>query len=899
MKGMLLLNGLLSAVLFVAGVTVADEPPPHFRVDPSGQQVGVDLWGHGWKSGAQLTVTIGKSVDESAFNTTTPVDEHGNWGIWDDTYQVEAGDYISVSDGETSIDNYVVTGLTLSEVDDENNTVSGTAAAGSTVSVHIHDAGVGRQVTADPDGNWMADFNEPVGDGQGWNGTADLSPETPGAACQCPDDLSEAYGATHIGFGHTHPDDGITIPHFLVSLDQNGFDGMLWWHVSPWLPDALIQITIGDPTEPDHLFSVEDVWSDGDGYWEVWSIDFDIQPHDLITISDGVTTVTHTVRDLEIEAIDVEQNQVTGWAAPGSWVGVSIHDVGVFRSIEAGPDGFWVADFSASVGDEPWDEAHDIQPGDFGWVIQDHEGEDPHGTPREAPYGATILDWSVPSPRFYVNARSRALWGREWPAGETLVVSIGHDLEDPLFSDAVSVGGDGRWWLDDVSIDIVPGLFVQVQGGSVTKTHEVRSLAIVGIDADANTVSGTANPGAWVSVHIHRHGIRREIEADGEGAWLVDFSDPVGFEPWEAAFDIQEGTEGDVNIHDDDGDATYVVWRHSNEPVDIFLGWLELDETLNEFCAEVMGGGILGVRVRTPQGVWHAMTVFDWWGEEWEFIAEETTYPALDERFPYGEYRFEITTSTGVSTSIVEVAESMARPNAAPVILSPADAATTVAWPEVPLTWEAVADPNFSLLLVEVVDRDDVYDVGFFLDDVTTTTFLMTELEPETDYEVVLAFGNLMEGETSEGVSYRLLRARVLFSAFSTGTEPQPEMQARLAWYGNKAVTLDPGETWSKAENQDRFGKGLTLRQEYIADTDPNDPESIFRIDVVDILDGVSISFEPNSVHRVYTVQSRNHLHDGDWMDVETHTNVPGGEPLDVPANGSASFFRVRVGLPE
>ncbi len=895
MKMLMMFNWMLIGCLFFSGTILSGDSVPLFRVDPSSESVNV--WGHAWPAGSTISVSIEKEPGEVVFNATEGVNDDGDWGLWNDSYQVEAGDLITVSDGTTTIENYAVTSLTLSEVNYDNNTVSGTAESNSFVSVQIQDAGVGRHVAADEHGNWIADFSVPFGDGEGWDGTADLNEDTQGGVCQCPEDRSVPYGSTHIGFGFDdNPDVVYNIPYFLVNPENESISGDLWWESSPWSPNTQITIFIGATNAPDYV--LDDVWSDEDGYWTAWDIEYDIQVGDLITVADGVTTVAHEVRDLEIEEVDVAADKISGFAVPGSWVGVSVHDAQVFRSVQADSEGSWMVDFSVPVGDgQNHNRSYDIQPGDQGWAIQDHDGGNPHGTYLDTPYGSTTVDWAVAQPRFEVNPFNNMVWGNEWPTGQQVTVSIGYDIEDPYYTGTVIAEGDGRWWLDEVSVNIVADMYVKVQCVGITKEHQVRTLWMPMADADNDTVSGTASSNAWVNVHIYGQGITRDVQADSNGQWLADFSEAFGSEPWESSWDIVEGTTGDANIRDEDGDATTVPWIYSEDEPRILLGWFE-DGYENGFACEVEGPGVMGARVRTPSNEWHNLATDSWFCEEWEFEVSESSYSELIDRFPAGEYLVEITTAEGTSTKTLMVPESLERPNAHPEIISPQNGATGIEWPEIPLKWAAAPSPNFNLIALEIED-DEEYEVEEYFGDNTMTEFLMKELEPETTYEGYVAFANMDESQTADGWMIELVRARFADFEFATGEQPSQDMQDRLDWYATKSFTLQGNETWSKAENKDRFGKGLTLRQEHLADTDPNDPESLFRIIEIDVSESVSIICDPSSLQRVYTLQYCTSLTEGDWIDVPGQTQVTGGVSLQGMAYEETIFYRVIVELPE
>jgi uncharacterized repeat protein (TIGR02543 family) len=110
----------------------------------------------------------------------------------------------------------------------------------------------------------------------------------------------------------------------------------------------------------------------------------------------------------------------------------------------------------------------------------------------------------------------------------------------------------------------------------------------------------------------------------------------------------------------------------------------------------------------------------------------------------------------------------------------------------------------------------------------------------------------------------------------STATTPVSVPHAWLDAFG-LAATVD----YETAALDDSDWDGLLNWQEYVAGTDPNDPESVFRARI-EIADGVPVVlWEPDlRPDRVYTVEGKTNLTDGAW-----HT----------PTNTASRFFRVKV----
>ncbi len=98
----------------------------------------------------------------------------------------------------------------------------------------------------------------------------------------------------------------------------------------------------------------------------------------------------------------------------------------------------------------------------------------------------------------------------------------------------------------------------------------------------------------------------------------------------------------------------------------------------------------------------------------------------------------------------------------------------------------------------------------------------------------------------------------------------------------------------------DSDGDGFTNYEEYIADTDPTDPESRLTMTSVEVEDGMVFTAWPASTARVYRLR-RYALESGVWTDLLTDI-VPTDIFLSVtnaPAEAGMGFYQIRVSLPE
>jgi hypothetical protein len=313
----------------------------------------------------------------------------------------------------------------------------------------------------------------------------------------------------------------------------------VWGH--QWPAGNLVVVALGDPGEVIGMTAVD---ASGD-----WHLNFDehgrdILAGDLVTVSDGVTMISHTVTVLTVTQIDSVTDSVLGTAEPESWVGVAINaENGAYRSVQANAQGEWTADFSSEF---------DIQPGTSGGAFQEDD--------TSQPFGSTYFEWYVAHPRFRVDVADHNVWGEDWPPGETIAVTrMGEPNVDLGTTDASEWGS---WSLSSIPYELQPGDLLRAECASVTKEHQITGLTITEIDASADAIVGSTAPGSWVVVMIwdNVNSAGRAVQADGDGLWTADFSVGEG-DGWDRAFDLQPEDEGSAWQEDEDGDATEVYWR--------------------------------------------------------------------------------------------------------------------------------------------------------------------------------------------------------------------------------------------------------------------------------------------------------------------------------------------------
>ena len=220
--------------------------------------------------------------------------------------------------------------------------------------------------------------------------------------------------------------------------------------------------------------------------------------------------------------------------------------------------------------------------------------------------GAPVLAQNNP-PHFNVDPHSENVWGHEWTPNNAVQVFINGALVAEPLTDAFGNFGTG---FDPAVRDIVPGNYVEVTDGSVTKGLSVTGIAITDVDVDNDTVSGIAD-GDHVDVWVDESDVwRREVVAGG--TWTANFGVPGTEGGEEATIDLTPGMHGGSNECDDDGDCTFAHWQsgerphiHVNPLNDNILGGFWLPDTTLEITID---------DPLTPEEPDH-MVFWDTWGD--------------------------------------------------------------------------------------------------------------------------------------------------------------------------------------------------------------------------------------------------------------------------------------------
>ncbi len=447
-------------------------------------------------------------------------------------YDVKPGDVVTLSEGTISR-TYTVENLAITGVHEVEDTVSGTAEEGETVYVWPHATGQQIEATASSEGAWEVDFT----------GIFDLVP----GACG----RSEVRDATG---NSTAVDWCIPNPHFSAFPEWESIEG---WD---WPLGATIHLTIDDPatgTNPDYEDDQQVVvtpW-DPNVRWVQFNFNgqYDMKVGDVVTLTDGPTPRTYTVRNLSITGVDPDTEIVSGMADEGATVYVWPHATGQQLTMTAGSRGSWEADFTGIF---------DIAPGEGGRAeVRDDTGN------------ATAVDWYVLKPHFAVFPEWEYIEGWEWPAGAVVHLTI----DDPATLQSPDYSGDepvvptpwdpNQLWVQfnfANTYDMKPGDIVSLDDGVTARAHTVRNLGVTAVDESADTVAGTAEAGETVHVWPHATGQQLQVMADAAGVWLADFS---------GVFDLVGGEGGRSEVRDEQGNSTAVDWYVPNPRFVVFPEW--------------------------------------------------------------------------------------------------------------------------------------------------------------------------------------------------------------------------------------------------------------------------------------------------------------------------------------
>jgi len=450
-------------------------PNPFIEANP------VSNWVHGrdWPSGAQLTLTIddptnGVGVDKTVhasmgqnpWNLGDPNDILADFSL--DGFDLKSDQILKITDGTTER-TYTPTDLAITSIDVFADTISGIATSGVEVQVCANTPGncVSRYVIPDGSGHWTADYAHPgTRDDEGQ--LLDLEPGKDGWAAEREENGNQTWA-----------DWRVLNPFIIAKPDTD------WIGAFDWPDGSLLTLTIDDPSNGVGVDKTANATT-GPAYWDPNQLvasfgpdGFDIQPGQLLKITDGTTERTYTPTDLVITSFDLDADTISGIAAPGVEVQVCVNVPGncILRYVTADGAGHWTADYGHPGARNDERQLVDLQFGKDGSVYQ-----------NDANGNRTTEDWTAEPgyahPDFSADFSNNRLNGYNWPLGASITLSI-DDLGTPGSPDYTAtpqtVGGSSEHTsiLFDLDghIQLEPGQVVSMSDGTTTETHTLTELS--------------------------------------------------------------------------------------------------------------------------------------------------------------------------------------------------------------------------------------------------------------------------------------------------------------------------------------------------------------------------------------------------------------------------------------
>ena len=499
------LNGV-----FIKGIKAvkAEEQSPYFFANPSGKWVYAFNWPD---PNTLLTLTrVGPSM------TSTN-------GYFDLSGQAELvpGEVVTVS-GEGIEKSLTITNVTITNIDVEDDSMSGTASPNGSVCVVPDNAtGNARCTIAGEDGTWHITPEE---------GGFEFAPGVYGWVGEFDNDGD----ITRMNWS-------IPNPTVRALLSENRIE------TYGWPLDKNLELTIVDGPQKytTSLVTTPCSWDSSCGYasFELGP-DFTLAPDQLITVSDGNITKTLNVMDLYVETYDPTLKTVSGHSDQGSNVQVNMWIDGGSREVITDLSGNWQAVYDTFTDPFlPWYQ------GDA--TVSDDDGD---STVYRINYGNIFA--YLPD---RVELQNVTKYRKYDLTIDDPSNGPGVDYSDSVFSQLGEgdTHGDVVYQLENFSLK--PGDLVTVSSGHDARTLIVIPKGSISFDPVNDVVSGVNQPDNYLSVDSPNW---RTVKTDSSGQWSIDYktvgpnNEPPG--------DVYPGMNGCVYEADRDNDFTANCWNIPN-----------------------------------------------------------------------------------------------------------------------------------------------------------------------------------------------------------------------------------------------------------------------------------------------------------------------------------------------
>ncbi len=341
---------------------------------------GNSIIGNDWPPGTSVTLTVDdpdtpdfpdyEAVQVSQDNPAYPGNPSVQFNL--SSITLRPGMLVTLTD-ETDTRSLIIHNLGIHQVNTFTDIVSGFAApySGVWVVVYLADEERTRYVYADKNGNWTADFSQPG-----------LYPDMQQAL-----DLT---GEMNIR-AHQYDSDGdITHVRWQPTLNVYPSDELISGNY--WPNGATVTLTVNDlntPQSPDLQIPqiVHALWPQRVSF--NLSGLFDLQPGQVVTLSDGTFTLSMTIDSLFVTQVDAVADRITGAAPPGADVCISrLGDDSDEYCVPTDVDGEWTADLG-----------YDVQPGAVGYATI-------YNNSSGGIWATWYAGWNAPDPQTLVFASS-------------------------------------------------------------------------------------------------------------------------------------------------------------------------------------------------------------------------------------------------------------------------------------------------------------------------------------------------------------------------------------------------------------------------------------------------------------------------------------------------------------
>ena len=239
-------------------------------------------------------------------------------------YDVKPGDVITLSDGAT-VRTHVVRNLSITAVDEVDDSVAGIADPGAVVNVWPHETGQQVAVTADADGMWQGDLT----------GAYDIVPGSAGRA----EIRDEAGNGTAVDWY-------VPNPILVVQITDN------WFEARDFAPGAEVAFSIYDAPQGTLLWGpvVKTVDQDGLAFVDWWEHGLDLVPGNYLVASNRDIVLEPITFDL----LDLMSGHMQGTAPSGPdgrlvWIALGFVDWLWSTEVMADAEGNWSAEFGGPV----------------------------------------------------------------------------------------------------------------------------------------------------------------------------------------------------------------------------------------------------------------------------------------------------------------------------------------------------------------------------------------------------------------------------------------------------------------------------------------------------------------------------------------------------------------------